>query len=330
MLRCLALCSAVLSETVQVGGKSPVVSVSGLISTLRHQEERERERAPLSLGVGSEHCDPILLLCHCGAGDTPTQPCLMSHYLQNHSSIVPPSPNLTSPWIQTPTATATADPEPMKHRDVAFPEHLGLFHLPQKHSDCTCEVFEKDLFYTDPVTFFSCLTFLFMASVSSTVCMCKDGCSCSLKSIASAYVPQTCIHFKVQQGATLLLQKAVWLDRSLWENEPPALLMSELGKHFPDEFMVSVAGFRSDWKKHEVYFGNYYPIRVSKEQEVGEDLRQIYTSCYCMSEQCTWSSQSDPQLADHFILKHQNVEKAKLDFTSDHTWTSIFHIKSVV
>lgn len=55
-----------------------VVSVSGLKI---HFKTLRRERAPLSLGVGSEYCDPFLLLCNCGAGS------------QNDSLITPTPPN---------------------------------------------------------------------------------------------------------------------------------------------------------------------------------------------------------------------------------------------
>lgn len=50
------------------------------------------------------------------------------------------------------------------------------------------------------------------------------------------------------------LQKYVQLWSTLWGNQPSAPLLFHLSKHFPDNFIVSVASVGSNWIKHEVCF----------------------------------------------------------------------------
>lgn len=84
-----------------------VVSVSGLKF---HFKTLRRERAPLSLGVGSEHFDPFLLLCNCGAGS------------QNESLITPlPQPH---PLLMSELSSNTPKPNihPKPHQfHLRFP-----------------------------------------------------------------------------------------------------------------------------------------------------------------------------------------------------------------
>ena len=44
---------------------------------------------------------------------------------------------------------------------------------------------------------------------------------------------------------------------SLWENDPTSHFMFDLSKKFPDEFLISVSGFRST--QHDVHSVNYVP-----------------------------------------------------------------------
>lgn len=52
--------------------------------------------------------------------------------------------------------------------------------------------------------------------------------------------------------------------------------VSELSELFPVEFMILVTGFQSDLIKHELYFGSYGLMRVTKEQVAREDLGRGY------------------------------------------------------
>ena len=80
-----------------------------------------------------------------------------------------------------------------------------------------------------------------------------------LKSEANAEVPGICILSNGQQGVTPLAPKRVCLYKCLWENDPTSHLIYYLSKHFPNEFMVSTASFKSSMH-HDVHFGNYGPV----------------------------------------------------------------------
>ncbi len=58
------------------------------------------------------------------------------------------------------------------------------------------------------------------------------------------------------RGRLHWLQKEVRLYRSLCENEPTSLLIYYLSKPFPDEFVVSVAGFKSSLIQLDVHLVN--------------------------------------------------------------------------
>ena len=80
----------------------------------------------------------------------------------------------------------------------------------------------------------------------------------SLKSEDRAEEPKTCVLSSSQQGATppAAERKCFSFPADLF---PPQLIYS-LSKHFPDEFMVSVASFKSSSTQHDVHLVNYGPI----------------------------------------------------------------------
>ncbi len=65
---------------------------------------------------------------------------------------------------------------------------------------------------------------------------------------------------KIQQGATLLVAKRSPAPLEIMENVSPSQLIYSPSKHFPDEFMVSVASFKSSSTQHDVHLVNYGPI----------------------------------------------------------------------
>ena len=62
------------------------------------------------------------------------------------------------------------------------------------------------------------------------------------------------------RGRLHRLQKEVWLNGSLWENDSNSHLIYYLNKHFTFEFMVLIASFKTSSIQHDFHCVNYGSI----------------------------------------------------------------------
>ena len=77
--------------------------------------------------------------------------------------------------------------------------------------------------------------------------------SSSKKIIKRIYMNLNSVHMHYhdgQKGATPLISKS----SSLWENDASSHLIYYFSEQFPNEFMVSIASFRSSSIQHDVHF----------------------------------------------------------------------------
>lgn len=78
--------------------------------------------------------------------------------------------------------------------------------------------------------------------------------------ISEAYVAvKPALSLRSQQGAISAVSKTSLMYENTWESDQNSDLIYYLSKHFPDEFTVTIASFKS-YSKDYVYFVSDGPI----------------------------------------------------------------------